>query len=101
MWTNGSKDAWLRGPYRIENGLPVFVILTREPGEEIRSIHDLMSLIMPGNIVNEWIKPSVNPEELPDAAMTETLIAKRMMVIIGNPIIAAILAGIMLLFFRY
>lgn len=67
----GSTMTWLCGLYRIENGLPVFVILTREPGEEIRFIHDRMPLIMPGGYVNEWIKPGVKPEELLDAAMTE------------------------------
>ena len=36
----GSDMTWLCGLYRIENGLPVFVILTREPGDEIRFIHD-------------------------------------------------------------
>ncbi len=67
----GSTMTWLCGLYRIENGLPVFVILTREPGEEIRFIHDRMPLIMPGDYVNEWIKPGVKPEELLDAAVTE------------------------------
>ena len=39
---------WLCGLYCIENGLPAFVILTREAGEGIRFIHDPMPLIMPG-----------------------------------------------------
>ena len=72
----GSTMTWLCGLYRIENGLPVFVILTREPGEEIRFIHDRMPLIMPGSYVNEWIKPGVKPEELLDAAMTEMVYEK-------------------------
>ena len=72
----GSTMTWLCGLYRIENGLPVFVILTREPGEEIRFIHDRMPLIMPGGYVNEWIKPNVKPEELLDAAMTEMVYEK-------------------------
>ena len=41
----GSAMTWLCGLYRIEDGLPVFVILTREPGEEIRFIHDRMPQI--------------------------------------------------------
>lgn len=61
---------WLCGLYRIENGLPVFVVLTREPGEEIRFIHDRMPLIMPEDLVNEWIRPSVRPEELLPYALT-------------------------------
>lgn len=67
---------WLCGLYRIEDGLPVFVILTREPGEEIRFIHDRMPLIMPGDYVDEWIRPDAKPEELVQAAMTEMVFEK-------------------------
>ena len=73
------KDAavtWLCGLYRIENGMPVFVILTREPGEEIRFIHDRMPLIMPDKLVNEWIQPGVRPEELLPHALTEMVFEK-------------------------
>jgi len=72
----GSDMTWLCGLYRIENGLPVFVILTREPGDEIRFIHDQMPLIMPGDYVNDWIKPDVKPEELLDAALTNMVYEK-------------------------
>ena len=72
----GSAMTWLCGLYRIENGLPVFVILTREPGDEIRFIHDRMPLIMPGDYVNDWIKPDVKPEELLDAALTNMVYEK-------------------------
>ena len=72
----GSAMTWLCGLYRIEDGLPVFVILTREPGEEIRFIHDRMPLIMPGDYVDEWIRPDAKPEELVEAAMTEMVYEK-------------------------
>ena len=62
---------WLAGLYRIENGLPVFVVLTREAGEEIRFIHDRMPLILPENLVNEWICPDKRPEECLPFALTE------------------------------
>ena len=62
---------WLCGLYRIEGGLPAFVILTREPGEKIRFIHDRMPLIMPGELVNEWIRPGAKPEELLPYALTD------------------------------
>ena len=71
-----SAMTWLCGLYRIEEGLPVFVVLTREPGEEIRFIHDRMPLIMPGDYVDEWIKPDAKPEELVDAALTEMVYEK-------------------------
>ena len=72
----GSSMTWLCGLYRIEDGLPVFVILTREPGEEIRFIHDRMPLIMPGDCVDEWIRPDAKQEELVDAALTEMVYEK-------------------------
>ena len=48
-----STMTWLCGLYRIEEGMPVFVILTREPGEEICFIHNRMPLIMPEDLVND------------------------------------------------
>lgn len=62
---------WLCGLYRIEGGLPAFVILTRAPGEGIRFIHDRMPLILPERRVDEWIRPDARPEALADAALTE------------------------------
>ena len=72
----GSAMTWLCGLYRIEDGLPVFVILTREPGEEIRFIHDRMPLILPGEYVEEWIRPDTKPEEVVEAALTEMVYEK-------------------------
>ena len=72
----GSSLTWLCGLYRIENGLPVFVILTREPGEEIKFIHDRMPLIMPEDLVNEWIRPDADPDELLQHALTDMAFEK-------------------------
>lgn len=72
----GSTMTWLCGLCRIEEGLPYFVILTREPSEEIRFIHDRMPLIMPENLVNEWIRPDVKPEELLPYSLTEMVFEK-------------------------
>ena len=72
----GTAATWLCGLYRIEEGLPYFVILTREPGEEIRFIHDRMPLIMPEQLVNEWIRPDVKPEELLPYALTDMIFEK-------------------------
>ena len=66
-----SAVTWLCGLYRIENGLPVFVILTREPGEALRFLHDRMPLIMPDELVTEWIRPDRKPEELLPGALTD------------------------------
>lgn len=67
----GSVITWLCGLYRIENGLPCFVILTREPGEQIRFIHDRMPLILPEGKICEWISPAAKPEEILSAALTD------------------------------
>jgi len=74
--TKGSSLTWLCGLYRIENGLPVFVILTREPGEGIKFIHDRMPLIMPEDLVNEWIRPDADPDELLQHALTDMAFEK-------------------------
>ena len=68
-----STMTWLCGLYRIEEGLPVFVILTREPGPQIRFIHDRMPLIMPECLVDEWIRPDARPEELLPHALTDMI----------------------------
>ena len=71
-----SSMTWLCGLYRIEEGLPVFVILTREPGEELRFIHDRMPLILPEQYINDWIRPDGNPEELLSRALTDMVFEK-------------------------
>ena len=72
----GSTMTWLCGLYRIEEGLPVFTVLTREPGEEIRFLHDRMPLIMPERFVNEWIRPDTRPEDLLGEALTDMIFEK-------------------------
>lgn len=66
-----SSMTWLCGLYRMEEGMPVFVILTREPGENIRFIHNRMPLILPEDLAGEWIRPDRRPEEFLGAALTE------------------------------
>lgn len=62
---------WLCGLYRIENKVPVFVILTREPGQELSRIHDRMPLILPPDAALEWIRPQTKPEDLLKYSLTE------------------------------
>jgi len=71
-----SSMTWLCGLYRIEKGLPVFVILTRDPGDEIRFIHDRMPLILPERYVDSWIRPDTRPEELIDKTITDVIFEK-------------------------
>ncbi len=67
----GSTATWLCGLYRFEHELPVFVILTREADESIRYIHDRMPVIMPKDLINEWIRPDADPGELVKEALTD------------------------------
>lgn len=76
----GSAVTWLAGLYRIEDisgiQVPVFTILTREPSEEIRFIHDRMSVILPGEAVEKWINPDSKPDEIIKNAMTDMVFEK-------------------------
>ena len=72
----GSSMTWLCGLYRFENNMPFFVILTREPGEQIRFIHDRMPLILPEHLVNTWIDPDADPQELVKEAVTDVVAEK-------------------------
>ena len=66
---------YLAGLYRIEdyNGLliPVFAVLTRAPAEGVRFLHDRMPLILPRDIIYQWIRPDEKPEQLLEQAVTE------------------------------
>ncbi len=67
----GDSCTWLCGLYRFEDNMPVFVILTKEADDGIRFIHDRMPLIMPGELVNEWISPESDPAMLVDKALSK------------------------------
>ena len=73
---NGESMTWLCGLYRFEDGLPVFVILTREPSEKIRFIHDRMPLMLPENHIDEWIRPGADPDKLLQEACTDVIIER-------------------------
>ena len=66
--TSGSEVTWLAGLYRIETikglSVPVFTVLTREPDDNIRFIHDRMPVILPGAAIHDWIRPDRNPAEV-------------------------------------
>ena len=66
---------YLAGLYRVEekNGIhfPVFTILTREPSDNIRFIHDRMPVILPKESVRNWVKPGNDPAEIMNEALTD------------------------------
>ena len=68
-----SALTWLCGLYRMEEGVPCFVVLTREAGEAIRFIHDRMPLILPPDAAREWLLPDTDPEKLLPLARTDLL----------------------------
>ena len=65
------SQTFLAGLYRIENGLPVFVVLTREPADNLRFIHDRMPLILPAALIDDWIQPGEVPQECLACALTD------------------------------
>lgn len=72
----GSTVTWLCGLYRIEDGYPVFVILTKEPTAELAKIHDRMPLMLPKEKINEWINPSSKPDDLLQYAISDMVVEK-------------------------
>lgn len=72
----GSSMTWIAGLYRMEDNLPVFTVLTKEPTAELRRIHDRMPLLLPKSAINEWIDPRSNPKGLLQYAITEMVVEK-------------------------
>ena len=67
---------WLCGLYRIEDGYPVFVVLTKEPTAELSKIHDRMPLMLPKERIDEWISPTSNPDEIVQFALSDVVMEK-------------------------
>ena len=64
--TNGF---FLAGIYRIEQGFPVFSVLTKEPVESIAFIHNRMPVILPNEIIKDWLNPQYHGQDLLNAAL--------------------------------
>ena len=62
---------FLAGIYRIEQGIPVFSILTKEPVESISSIHNRMPVILPEEIILDWLNPKYHSQEILNAALQD------------------------------
>ncbi len=62
---------YMAGIYRIESGRPVFSILTREPAESIAFIHDRMPVILPRDLVRDWINPKYRAGEILNHAVLD------------------------------
>lgn len=73
---SGARITWLSGLYRMEDGLPHFVILTRPPSEELSFIHDRMPLMIREDDIDEWISPDGKPDEIAYRAVTDLCFEK-------------------------
>lgn len=75
-----STITYLAGLYDIEerSGLkiPVFTVLTREPAESIRFIHDRMPLILGREQINAWMDPERDPGDVVRYALTDMYFEK-------------------------
>ena len=75
-----SEVCYLAGLYQIEEfrdlKYPVFTILTRTPSPDLSRLHDRMPVILPGDMIEEWIKSDSNPGEIVKSAITEMVFEK-------------------------
>ena len=67
------ERTFLAGLYRMEDGIPSFVILTRAPADNLFWMHDRMPLLLPESAVTEWISPENRPENCLAFAITDTI----------------------------
>lgn len=66
-----AESFYLAGIYRLENGVPVFSILTKEPAESIAFIHNRMPVILPQTVMADWLNPRYRGEDVLLAATSE------------------------------
>ncbi len=73
----GASSLFLAGLYRMEKlgdlTYPVFTVLTKEPTEELRRLHDRMPVILPRSAVAAWIDPDGRPEAILGAALRDMI----------------------------
>lgn len=62
---------YMAGVYRMENGVPAFSILTRQPGRELARIHHRMPVVLPGECMADWLNPRFRAEEILRSAITD------------------------------
>ena len=55
---------FLAGIYRMEQGRPVFSILTKEPVVTIAFIHNRMPVILPNDIMKDWLNPRFDGKDI-------------------------------------
>ena len=69
--TAGSSVIYMAGIYRIREGRPEFVILTREPAASIAFIHDRMPVLLPGAAREAWLDLRCDPHAVLRSAVQD------------------------------
>ena len=64
IWPTDSDLFYMAGIYRIEAGKPVFSILTRDPADSISFIHNRMPVILPHEMMKDWLNPCYSASDL-------------------------------------
>ena len=76
----GANILFLAGLYRMEKQgdltFPVFTVLTKEPTDDLRRLHDRMSVILPQSAIAEWINPDGSPELILVSALSDMMASK-------------------------
>ena len=76
----GLEVCYMAGLYRLEEfrdlKYPAFAILTRAPSPELSRIHDRMPVILPAELIGEWIRPEGDAGEIVKAAITDMVFEK-------------------------
>ena len=67
---SASDGVSLCGLYRLNGGVPEFVILTRDAEESIAFIHDRMPVMIPKTRIDDWINPDIPAEEVLEDLLT-------------------------------
>ena len=65
------KEFFLAGLYRLEFDRPVFTILTRQAAGCIAFIHERMPVLLPRQLMKDWLDPSVPAQSLLSQAITD------------------------------
>ena len=66
----GDGPVWLAGLYRMEDGLPAFVVLTRPADDSLAWMHDRMPVMLPKAEIPGWIDPKNNPDPIMKTCLT-------------------------------
>ena len=62
---------WFAALYRMENDIPVFVILTRPADDNIHWIHNRMPVMLPKEEIRKWIFEGFTPGEILGKSLKE------------------------------